>query len=106
MREQNVILVNEKDEEIGVMEKMEAHRKALLHRAFSVFIVAVIHAPVSPSKQLLYADCVKSWASVHHYRTHSSLCIVLHSKTALLNMNSITCSSGTMMALFTLIKMK
>jgi len=38
MREQNVILVNEKDEEIGVMEKMEAHRKALLHRAFSVFI--------------------------------------------------------------------
>ena len=38
MREQNVILVNEKDEELGTMEKMEAHRKALLHRAFSVFI--------------------------------------------------------------------
>src|SRR5215203_6397334 len=38
MHEQNVILVNEKDEEIGTMEKMEAHRKALLHRAFSVFI--------------------------------------------------------------------
>ena len=38
MREQNVILVNEKDEEVGTMEKMEAHRKALLHRAFSVFI--------------------------------------------------------------------
>jgi isopentenyl-diphosphate Delta-isomerase len=33
-----VILVTEKDEEIGVMEKMEAHEKALLHRAFSVFI--------------------------------------------------------------------
>jgi isopentenyl-diphosphate delta-isomerase len=35
---EKVILVNEQDEEIGVMEKMEAHRKAMLHRAFSVFI--------------------------------------------------------------------
>ena len=33
-----VILVNERDEATGTMEKMEAHRKALLHRAFSVFI--------------------------------------------------------------------
>ncbi len=33
-----VILVNEKDEPIGTMEKMEAHEKGLLHRAFSVFI--------------------------------------------------------------------
>jgi isopentenyl-diphosphate Delta-isomerase len=38
MRENTVILVNEHDEEMGIMEKMEAHRKALLHRAFSVFI--------------------------------------------------------------------
>jgi len=35
---ENVILVNERDEETGIMEKMEAHEKALLHRAFSVFI--------------------------------------------------------------------
>src|SRR6187551_374123 len=33
-----VILVNELDEETGSMEKMEAHQKGLLHRAFSVFI--------------------------------------------------------------------
>lgn len=33
-----VILVNEQDEEVGVMEKIEAHQKAVLHRAFSVFI--------------------------------------------------------------------
>ncbi len=33
-----VILVNEHDEPIGTMEKMEAHQKGLLHRAFSVFI--------------------------------------------------------------------
>jgi isopentenyl-diphosphate delta-isomerase len=35
---QEVILVNEFDEPIGSMEKMEAHEKALLHRAFSVFL--------------------------------------------------------------------
>lgn len=38
MQEQQVILVNANDEPIGVMEKMEAHQKGLLHRAFSVFI--------------------------------------------------------------------
>ncbi|MBU3823038.1 isopentenyl-diphosphate Delta-isomerase [Flavobacteriaceae bacterium XHP0103] len=38
MQEEQVILVNEKDEQIGLMPKMEAHEKALLHRAFSVFV--------------------------------------------------------------------
>lgn len=33
-----VILVNENDQQIGLMEKIEAHEKAALHRAFSVFI--------------------------------------------------------------------
>jgi isopentenyl-diphosphate delta-isomerase len=37
MRE-HVILVDENDQQIGLMEKIEAHEKALLHRAFSVFI--------------------------------------------------------------------
>ena len=35
---EQVVLVNEQDLEIGLMEKMEAHEKALLHRAFSVFV--------------------------------------------------------------------
>jgi isopentenyl-diphosphate Delta-isomerase len=35
---EKVILVNERDEEIGIMDKLEAHRQARLHRAFSVFI--------------------------------------------------------------------
>jgi isopentenyl-diphosphate delta-isomerase len=39
MEEENVILVNEADEPIGLMPKMEAHEKALLHRAFSVFVM-------------------------------------------------------------------
>ncbi|MGB2256888.1 MAG: isopentenyl-diphosphate Delta-isomerase [Flavobacteriaceae bacterium] len=38
MAEEHVILVNEKDQEIGLMPKLEAHQKAVLHRAFSVFI--------------------------------------------------------------------
>ena len=33
-----LILVDENDAEIGQMEKMEAHEKGLLHRAFSVVI--------------------------------------------------------------------
>jgi len=38
MAEEQVILVNEQDEQIGLMGKQEAHEKALLHRAFSVFV--------------------------------------------------------------------
>ena len=34
-----VILVDNKDNEAGIMEKIEAHRIGLLHRAVSVFIV-------------------------------------------------------------------
>lgn len=37
MNEQ-VILVDENDNALGTMEKMEAHRKGLLHRAFSVIL--------------------------------------------------------------------
>lgn len=39
MKEEEVILVNKKNEQIGTMAKMEAHEKGLLHRAFSVFIL-------------------------------------------------------------------
>jgi isopentenyl-diphosphate delta-isomerase len=35
---EQVILVDVDDCEIGVMEKMEAHKQAVLHRAFSVFL--------------------------------------------------------------------
>lgn len=33
-----IILVNEQDKEIGYGEKLQVHRKELLHRAFSIFI--------------------------------------------------------------------
>lgn len=38
MKEELVILVDENDNQIGLMPKMEAHEKAVLHRAFSVFV--------------------------------------------------------------------
>jgi isopentenyl-diphosphate delta-isomerase len=38
MEKEMVILVNEQDEPIGLMEKMEAHEKGVLHRAFSILI--------------------------------------------------------------------
>ncbi|HSD07480.1 isopentenyl-diphosphate Delta-isomerase [Flavobacterium sp.] len=39
MEEEKVILVNELDQQIGLMPKLEAHKKAILHRAFSVFVL-------------------------------------------------------------------
>jgi isopentenyl-diphosphate delta-isomerase len=38
MQVEYVILVNDKDQPLGAMEKMEAHEKGVMHRAFSVFI--------------------------------------------------------------------
>ncbi len=35
---EKVILVDKYNKEVGQMEKMEAHEKGLLHRAFSVFV--------------------------------------------------------------------
>ncbi|WP_052911106.1 isopentenyl-diphosphate Delta-isomerase [Riemerella anatipestifer] len=35
---EKVVLVNPKDEVLGVMEKLQAHRSGFLHRAFSVFL--------------------------------------------------------------------
>ncbi len=38
MNTEYVILVDEQDQELGVMEKMQAHQEAKLHRAVSVFV--------------------------------------------------------------------
>jgi isopentenyl-diphosphate Delta-isomerase len=35
---EHIILVDERDAAIGTMEKMEAHRKGMLHRAFSILL--------------------------------------------------------------------
>ena len=46
MAEEFVILVDKDDRELGLMEKMEAHEKGVLHRAFSVFVF-------NPNKELM-----------------------------------------------------
>ncbi|OJJ22870.1 isopentenyl-diphosphate delta-isomerase [marine bacterium AO1-C] len=38
MTEEKVILVDTQDNEIGTMNKLEAHQKGVLHRAFSIFV--------------------------------------------------------------------
>ncbi len=38
MPQEQVILVDEHDNELGLMEKMQAHREGKLHRALSIFI--------------------------------------------------------------------
>ena len=35
---ESVILVDRNDQEVGIMEKIQAHREGVLHRAFSIFI--------------------------------------------------------------------
>jgi len=37
--EEEVILVDTSDRQIGIAEKLQAHRKGLLHRAFSIFVL-------------------------------------------------------------------
>ena len=39
MKEEEVIIVDSQDRFIKIMPKMEAHKKGILHRAFSVFII-------------------------------------------------------------------
>ena len=38
MDTEKVVLVDKKDVQVGLMPKLEAHRKGVLHRAFSIFI--------------------------------------------------------------------
>jgi len=57
VQEQMLVLVDEKNQPLGVMEKMEVHQKALLHRAFSVFIFN------SKGEMLLQRRAIKKYHS-------------------------------------------
>jgi isopentenyl-diphosphate Delta-isomerase len=54
-----VVLVDEQDNATGTLEKIEAHRKGLLHRAFSVFIFN------SNGKMLLQQRAAKKYHSAN-----------------------------------------
>jgi len=57
VQEQMLVLVDEKNQSLGVMEKMEVHQKALLHRAFSIFIFN------SKGEMLLQRRAIKKYHS-------------------------------------------
>ena len=39
LTEEKVVLITPKDEVLGVMNKLEAHQKGILHRAFSIYLI-------------------------------------------------------------------
>ncbi len=53
---ENIILVDINDNEIGHMEKLKAHKKPILHRAFSVFII-------NKNKMLIQKRALKKYHS-------------------------------------------
>lgn len=46
MKKSDVVLITPDDEVIGTIDKISAHRYAMLHRAFSIFIYRMIHGQV------------------------------------------------------------
>lgn len=75
---EQVILVDEHDHEIGTEEKITAHRKALLHRAFSIFIFREHNGQIELLLQKRHQDkyhCGGLWTNsvCSHPRPNESL---------------------------------
>lgn len=60
---ENVVLVDALDSEIGLMEKMQAHREARLHRAFSVFLWNDKNELLLQQRQLDKYHCGGLWTN-------------------------------------------
>ena len=60
---EKVILVDTEDNQIGLMEKMQAHREAKLHRAFSVFLWNENNELLLQQRQLDKYHCGGLWAN-------------------------------------------
>ena len=56
MERNQVILVDEQDQQVGIAEKIAAHQQALLHRAFSVFIFREHHGKTELLMQQRHPD--------------------------------------------------
>ena len=57
---QQLILVNENDEEVGFGEKLSVHQNAQLHRAFSLFPSLSAYPQLWP--MIPAVDCLRSQA--------------------------------------------
>ena len=58
MSDEMIVLVNQKDNSIGELSKIEVHKKGVLHRAVSVFIFD------SNNKILLEKRCEKKYRQI------------------------------------------
>lgn len=58
-----VILVNDQDEFIGTAEKLAAHEKGLLHRAFSVFVFNSKHEILLQKRSAAKYHCGGLWTN-------------------------------------------
>lgn len=72
--EDYVVLVDDKDQKIGLMPKMMAHEKALLHRAFSVFIFSDKNELMLQQRALSKYHSPGLWTNTccSHQRDHES----------------------------------
>ena len=60
---EQVILVDNNDVQIGLMDKIEAHEKALLHRAFSIFIFNSKGEMLLQKRAITKYHCGGMWAN-------------------------------------------
>lgn len=60
---EKVILVDSNDVEIGLMEKMQAHEQAQLHRAFSVFLLNNKNEVLLQRRALGKYHCAGMWTN-------------------------------------------
>lgn len=59
----DVILVNYSNEEVGISEKLEAHKRGLLHRAFSVFLINKKGELLLQKRQITKYHCGGLWTN-------------------------------------------
>tara|TARA_B100000963_G_scaffold340150_1_gene338518 strand:+ start:9190 stop:9714 length:525 start_codon:yes stop_codon:yes gene_type:complete len=63
MDEEKVILVDKDDVQLGLMPKMEAHKKGVLHRAFSVFIFNSTNSLLMQKRSMLKYHSPGLWTN-------------------------------------------
>ena len=78
--EEKVILVDQNDEKIGLMNKMEAHEKGLLHRAFSIFVFNQKGEFLIQQRALSKYHSPGEWANTccSHQRDHETTLAAAH----------------------------
>ena len=85
-----VILVDKHDNQLGLMEKIEAHKKAVLHRAFSVFILNDNNELLIQQRALSKYHSPALWTNTccSHPRDGESV-LVLYTKLIIINLQII-----------------